>query len=64
MKWVQEGEIQKFIEYVRENIGKKINNSQSNDITEKMKQLDELKNQGLITKTEFQDKRKELLAKL
>lgn len=68
MKWITTGEIQKFVDYIKGNIGKKQASeaqgaSQSN-IPEQIKQLAELKEEGILTEEEFQSKKKELLAKL
>lgn len=42
----------------------KSNNNSENDVTNKIKQLNELKEQGLISKDEFNNKKKELLDNL
>ncbi|MCG2700577.1 PH domain-containing protein [Candidatus Parcubacteria bacterium] len=71
MKWIKEirkGDVKKFIECVKENIGKKIvkDNLQKPvlDVTEQIKRLAELKEQGILTDEEFNSKKKELLLKL
>ena len=41
-----------------------VNKSESTDITEKIKKLSELKDQGILTEEEFQNKKKDLLDKI
>ncbi len=43
---------------------KKTNISQANDVLEVIKQLSEMKNQGIITEEEFTEKKKELLSQI
>ena len=60
--------VQKFIEHVRSKMGK---NGEQNtlseptvDVTEQIRKLAELKDQGILTTDEFETKKTELLAKL
>lgn len=68
MKWINKGEIQKFIDYIRENIGKKeaaatnkVQTNNSNDEYDQIKKLAELKEEGLITEEEFNEKKRQIL---
>ncbi|NOZ67970.1 MAG: hypothetical protein GXP46_01675 [Deferribacteres bacterium] len=68
MKWISEGNVHAFVNYVKENIGKKhstpIEANSNIDIPEQIKKLAELKEQGILTEQEFQEKKKDLLSKL
>ena len=68
MKWIKEGEFDKFVNHLRQRIDKKdVSEKQSSsqlDIPEQIKKLSELKDQGILSDEEFELKKKELLAKL
>lgn len=61
MKWINKGNISQFTEYVNSNIGKTHSTQtiQSNelDIPAQIKKLSDLKNQGILTEAEFEDKK-------
>jgi hypothetical protein len=70
MKWINEGDVDKFISHVQSFIGKKISNastqpqqqvSASIDVTEELRKLADLKNTGILTEEEFAAKKKQLL---
>jgi hypothetical protein len=57
--------IKGILHYIQQqNNNSKANNNNENDITNKIKQLNELKGQGLISEEEFNNKKKELLDNL
>jgi hypothetical protein len=69
MKWINDGNIKEFTEYVYSKIGKsEVENNtivqNENNIPELIKELSELKEQGILTESEFNLKKSELLAKL
>ena len=70
MKWIKmkKEDVKDFVDCVNSMIGKKneIKNSEgpSLDITEQIKKLAELKDQGVLTEEEFQSKKKDLLSRL
>lgn len=67
MKWIKEGDVQKFIEEVKGRIGKKeeiMTAPASDDIPTQIKKLADLKDQGILSEREFETKKKELLAKM
>lgn len=68
MKWIKEGDVQKFIEEVKGRIGKKEAVQgvmpTSDDIPAQIKKLADLKEQGILSEREFETKKKELLAKM
>lgn len=67
MKWINYGDIPKFVELVNEAIQKKNSFAQtaattsSDDITEQLTKLAALKDQGILTEEEFTAKKKQLL---
>jgi Bacterial PH domain/Short C-terminal domain len=61
MKWINQGEVDKFIEYVRENVGKKSETKSSTNAADEIKKLAELKDAGILTEEEFEAKKKQLL---
>lgn len=66
MKWINQGDIQKFIEIIKSKLGNK-NETPFNgsiDIADQIKKLAELKDAGILTEEEFQSKKADLLAKL
>ena len=68
VKWIQDKDIQKFINEVKNRIGKKeeveVISEVTADIPTQIKKLSELKDQGILSEEEFETKKKELLAKL
>lgn len=68
MKWVRnyrEKDLGGFVEFVRKNLGKNSEkNSKQDDIPAQIKNLFEMKEQGILTDEEFSSKKQELLAKL
>ena len=68
MKWISNGDVQQFIEYVRSKMGQtKEENAPSEsteDVPDQIRKLAELKDQSILTEGEFESKKKELLAKL
>ena len=67
MKWIKEGDADKFIAEVRGRIGKKEEGpvaAAQDDIPTQIKKLAELKEQGILSEEEFETKKKELLAKM
>lgn len=63
MKWINTGDVQQFIQVVKERLGKK-ESTGSVDITEQIKKLAELKDAGILSEEEFTSKKHELLAKM
>jgi len=68
LKWIKEGDFQKFVSEVKNKIGKKeeikVPSEVVVDIPAQIKKLSELKDQGILSEEEFETKKKELLAKL
>ncbi len=65
IKEKESGDVQKFIEYIKNNLGKKIENpEQLPDIAEQIKKLAQLNEQGILSDAEFQLKKTELLSKM
>lgn len=67
MKWISKGDVQSFMNYVQSNLGKtkvtSINTGKS-DIPTQIQKLSELKDQGILTEDEFNQKKTELLSKM
>lgn len=64
MKWINKGDIKSFVDYVRGNIGKMpdtISNNSNDENIDLLKQLAELRKQGILTEEEFSDKKKKIL---
>lgn len=67
MKWINHGDIAKFIEIVKESIQKKDTGSQvavstdNHDVADQIAKLASLKDQGILTEEEFSTKKKQLL---
>jgi len=64
MKWINKGNIVEFVGYVRKNIGKKTESAHprpSDHGVASLKQLAELRNQGILTEDEFTAKKKQIL---
>lgn len=66
MKWINDGEIKKFVEFVRSKIGKETANTESREISipDQIEKLSKLKDKGILTDVEFQTKKQELLSRL
>lgn len=67
MKWITHGDTPRFIEVVRQRIGKQPSSqavAPQEDIPKKISQLAELRDSGVITEKEFQSKKEELLTRL
>lgn len=72
MKWINKGDVNKFIDITKSSIGKNENISNTSisstnspiSIPEQIKQLSELKDSGIITDTEFNQKKSELLSRM
>jgi hypothetical protein len=67
MKWISKGDVQSFMNYVQPNLGKTTvtsNNSVSMDIPSQIQKLSELKDLGILTENEFNQKKTELLSKM
>lgn len=60
MKWINVGEINEFVNYVKENIGKKSSESPTSAADE-IRKYKELLDEGIITAEEFEQKKKQLL---
>lgn len=65
MKWINKGEVQKFVEIVKSRIGKKEVTqgtvSSEDDIYTQIEKLSDLKNKGIVSEEEFEAKKKQLL---
>lgn len=67
MKWISKGDVPSFMEYVQSNLGKSnvaSTNSANSDIPSQIQKLSELKDQGILTDDEFNQKKTELLSKM
>jgi hypothetical protein len=67
MKWINNGNVDEFTNYVNGQIGKKDSSSilpQVEDIPNQIKKLSELKDLGILTEEEFNQKKTELLRKM
>ena len=67
IKWIQSGEPNKLVAYVRENMGEETPvrpDPASEDILAQIQKLAALKDQGILTEDEFTAKKTELLAKM
>lgn len=60
MKWINVGEINEFVNYVKENIGEKSSGS-STSAADEIRKYKELLDEGIITAEEFEQKKKQLL---
>ncbi|MBB6452253.1 hypothetical protein HNQ94_000698 [Salirhabdus euzebyi] len=64
MKWIQGENVQDFISYVRDNMGKRQSSSapsESSNSVDELRQLAELRDAGIITEEEFTQKKKQVL---
>lgn len=65
MKWINQGDVQAFIQEVKSRIGKRSDTSSTTlDIPDQIKKLAELKSAGILSDDEFETKKKELLSKM
>ena len=67
MKWIQKGEPDKLVAYVREHMGEKAPAPAAHsgdDIPAQIQKLAALRDQGILTEEEFTSKKAELLAKM
>jgi hypothetical protein len=70
MKWINEGDVPAFVEYVRGRIGKKEAPAATSteavepDVVGQIQKLAELKEAGILTEEEFSSKKQELLARM
>lgn len=65
MNYIRSEDAKSFVAKVRPRIGKKNESSRSsNDITDQIKKLAELKDAGILTEEEFHSKKTELLSKI
>ena len=65
MKWINTGDVQKFVQVVKERIGKRAESANTSvDITDQIRKLAELKDAGILTEQEFTSKKQELLLKI
>ena len=65
MKWINKGEPEALVNYVRENMGETASTTTSSeDIPSQISKLAELKDQGVLTEEEFSLKKTELLSKM
>lgn len=63
LKWISGGEIKKFVEYVRSEIGKESSfNNSKESIPDQIEKLSKLKDQRILTEEEFQTKKEDLLS--
>lgn len=66
MKWINDGDIEGFLQYVRKRTGKKsestkTENSNAKSVVDQLKELAELKEQGILTEEEFQQQKQKIL---
>lgn len=61
MKWIQEPDYQKFVEYVEDRIGKKESAPKADDSLDQLKKLKELLDMDAITQEEYDLKKQQLL---
>jgi hypothetical protein len=66
MKWINDGDITGFLDYLRNRAGKKSESPKSDSLNEKsvvdqLKELVELKEQGILTEDEFQQQKEKIL---
>lgn len=67
MKWINQGDVDEFTDYVNSKIGKKgssLNPDKVDDIPSQIRKLSELRDQGILTEDEFTQKKTELLSKM
>lgn len=65
MKWINAGDVQFFVQSVKDRIGKKPDNYNGVvDAADQIRKFSELKDTGIITEEEFVTKKQELLSKM
>ena len=64
MKWINDGNAQGVVNYVRDHMGVKKDTSATDDIPAQIQKLASLKDAGILTEEEFINKKAELLAKM
>jgi hypothetical protein len=65
IKWIKDGDVPEFVAAVRSRMGKSSNAAASApDVAEQIRKLAELRDQGLLTDSEFQAKKTELLSRM
>ena len=67
MTWIKQGDVQGFVNEVKSMMGKKVEAATAVggiDIPEQIKKLADLKAAGILTEDEFENKKRDLLAKL
>lgn len=67
MKWINKGDIPNFMNFVQSKIGKSTvteSNAGNPDIPSQIQKLAALKDQGILTEDEFNQKKTELLSKM
>nr|WP_255315310.1 SHOCT domain-containing protein [Paenibacillus barengoltzii] len=64
MKWIAKGEPEQFVKEVRKRIGKKDMTGSSNDVYDQIEKLAVLKDKKLITASEYEDKKAQLLKRI
>ncbi|MCM3783659.1 PH domain-containing protein [Neobacillus mesonae] len=63
MKWINKGDVENFINLVQEKLAKKDSKPVATEVSvsDKLKQLATLRDEGIITEEEFAEKKKQLL---
>ena len=64
VKWIKDGDVSEFVAAVRSRMGKSSNAAAASDVAEQIRKLAELRDQGLLTDSEFQAKKTELLSRM
>lgn len=67
MKWIMEGNVKQFMQYVKDQMGKRETRAPTNaqpDIADQLAKLGQLRDAGVLTDSEFEQKKKELLARM
>lgn len=68
LKWVNKGDIRGFVDFVQKNIGRPAASSAASaptaSIPDQIRQLAELRDQGILSDAEFDQKKSELLSKM
>jgi hypothetical protein len=63
VKWIKDGDVSEFVAAVRSRMGKS-SSAAAPDVAEQIRKLAELRDQGLLTDSEFQAKKTELLSRM
>lgn len=61
MKWIQGDNVEEFVNFVRNNMGKKQTSENTNNSVDELKKLAELRDAGILTEEEFTQKKKQIL---